>query len=96
MSPEERMSFDAYLHQIQEKKKQIAEADNDLGLLNKMKNVTPFEPTFKDKWQFNQLSFPLNQYDIDRLYDDLKVKTETDGVTLFNSSSKRPQKQKNK
>lgn len=76
LSPEERMSFDAYLHQIQEKKKQIAEADNDLGLLNKMKNVTPFEPTFKDKWQFNQLSFPLNQYDIDRLYDDLKVKTE--------------------
>ena len=67
LSPEERMSFDAYLHQIQEKKKQIAEADNDLGLLNKMKNVTPFEPTFKDKWQFNQLSFPLNQYDIDRL-----------------------------
>ena len=78
LSPEERMSFDAYLHQIQEKKKQIAEADNDLGLLNKMKNVTPFEPTFKDKWQFNQLSFPLNQYDIDRLYDDLKVKTETE------------------
>ncbi|KGN85232.1 TrlF family AAA-like ATPase [Porphyromonas gulae] len=78
LSPEERMSFDAYLHQIQEKKKQIAEADNDLGLLNKMKNVTPFETTFKDKWQFNQLSFPLNQYDIDRLYDDLKVKTETE------------------
>ena len=76
LSPEERMSFDAYSHQIQEKKKQIAEADNDLVLLNKMKNVTPFEPTFKDKWQFNQLSFPLNQYDIDRLYDDLKVKTE--------------------
>lgn len=76
LSPEERMSFDAYLHQIQEKKKQIVEADNDLGLLNKMKNVTPFEPTFKDKWQFNQLSFPLNQYDIDRLYSDLKVKTE--------------------
>lgn len=78
LSPEERMSFDAYLHQIQEKKKQIAEADNDLGLLNNMKNVTPFEPTFKDKWQFNQLSFPLNQYDIDRLYDDLKVQTETE------------------
>lgn len=78
LSLEERMSFDAYLHQIQEKKKQIAEADNDLGLLNKMKNVTPFESTFKDKWQFNQLSFPLNQYDIDRLYDDLKVKTETE------------------
>ena len=78
LSPEERMSFDTYLHQIQEKKKQIAGADNDLGLLNKMKNVTPFEPTFKDKWQFNQLSFPLNQYDIDRLYEGLKVKTETE------------------
>ena len=49
LSLEERMSFDAYLHQIQEKKKQIAEADNDLGLLDKMKNVTPFESTFKDK-----------------------------------------------
>ena len=78
LSPEERMSFDTYLHQIQEKKKQIAGADNDLGLLNKMKNVTPFEPTFKDKWQFNQLSFPLNQYDVDRLYEGLKVKTETE------------------
>ena len=76
LTQEERMSFDAYLRQIQEKKKQIAEIDNDLGLLDKMKNVTPFDPTFKDKWQFNQLSFPLNQYDIDRLYNDLKVKTE--------------------
>ncbi len=76
LTQEERMSFDAYLRQIQEKKKQIAEIDNDLGLLDKMKNVTPFDPTFKDKWQFNQLSFPLNQYDVDRLYNDLKVKTE--------------------
>ena len=61
---------------FRKRKKQIAEIDNDLGLLDKMKNVTPFDPTFKDKWQFNQLSFPLNQYDIDRLYNDLKVKTE--------------------
>lgn len=76
LTQEERMSFDAYLRQIQEKKKQIAEIDNDLGLLDKMKNVTLFDPTFKDKWQFNQLSFPLNQYDIDRLYNDLEVKTE--------------------
>lgn len=76
LTQEERMSFDAYLRQIQEKKKQIVEIDNDLGLLDKMKNVTPFDPTFKDKWQFNQLSFPLNQYDVDRLYNDLKVKTE--------------------
>lgn len=76
LPPEERVSFEAYLHQIQEKKKQIAEADNDLGLLNKMKNAIPFEPTFKDKWQFNLLSFRSNQYDIDRLYGDLKAKTE--------------------
>ena len=76
LSTEEKKIFDAYLRQIQEKKKQIAEADNDLRLLSKMKNVSPFDPIFKDKWQFNQLSFPLNQYDIDRLYNDLKVKTE--------------------
>ena len=75
LSTEEKKFFDVCLRQIQEKKKQIAEADNDLRLLPKMKNVSPFDPIFKDKWQFNQLSFPLNQY-IDRLYNDLKVKTE--------------------
>ncbi len=78
LTQEERNSFDAYLHQIQEKKKQIAEIDNDLRVLDKMKNVTPFDPTFKDKWQFNQLSFSSNQYDIDRQYNDLKAKTETE------------------
>lgn len=78
LTQEERNSFDAYLHQIREKKKQIAEIDNDLRVLDKMKNVTPFDPTFKDKWQFNQLSFSSNQYDIDRQYNDLKAKTETE------------------
>lgn len=78
LTQEERNSFDAYLHQIREKKKQIAEIDNDLRVLDKMKNVTPFDPTFKDKWQFSQLSFSSNQYDIDRQYNDLKAKTETE------------------
>lgn len=82
LSTEEKISFDAYLRQIQEKKKQLAEADNDLRLLFKMKNVSPFDPTFKDKWQFTQLSFPLNQYDIDRLYNNLVVKTEIEWSSI--------------
>lgn len=94
LPPEERVSFEAYLHQIQEKKKQIAEADNDLGLLNKMKNVTPFEPTFKDKWQFNLLSFRSNQYDIDRIYDDLKVRAEIEWGNIVQQFIKNTLKEK--
>ena len=82
LTHEERMSFDAYVHQIQEKKKLVAAADNDLGLLNRLKILTPFEPSFEEKWQFDKLSFGLNQYEFNRLFNGLKVRTEMEWTKI--------------
>lgn len=82
LTHEERMSFDAYVHQIQEKKKIVAAADNDLGLLNRLKTLTPFEPSFEEKWQFDKLSFGLNQDELNRLFKGLKVRTEMEWTKI--------------
>lgn len=82
LTHEERMSFDAYVHQIQEKKKLVAAADNDLDLLNRLKILTPFEPSFEEKWQFDKLSFGLNQYELNRLFNGLKVRTEMEWTQI--------------
>lgn len=82
LTQEERVSFDAYVYQIQEKKKLIAAADNDLELLNRLKNLTPFDSSFEKKWDFDKLSFGLNQYEVDRLFNGLKVRTEMEWTEI--------------
>ena len=82
LTQEERVSFDAYVYQIQEKKKLIAAADNDLELLNRLKNLTPFDSSFEKKWEFDKLSFGLNQYEVDRLFNGLKVRTEMEWTEI--------------
>ena len=82
LTQEERVSFDAYVYQIQEKKKLIAAADNDLELLNRLKNLTPFDSSFEKKWDFDKLSFRLNQYEVDRLFNGLKVRTEMEWIKI--------------
>lgn len=82
LTQEERVSFDAYVYQIQEKKKLIAAADNDLELLNRLKNLTPFDSSFEKKWDFDKLSFGLNQYEVNRLFNGLKVRTEMEWTKI--------------
>ena len=82
LTQEERVSFDAYVYQIREKKKLIAAADNDLELLNRLKNLTPFDSSFEKKWDFDKLSFGLNQYEVDRLFNGLKVRTEMEWTEI--------------
>lgn len=82
LTQEERVSFDAYVYQIQEKKKLIAAADNDLELLNRLKNLTPFDSSFEKKWDFDKLSFRLNQYEVNRLFNGLKVRTEMEWIKI--------------
>lgn len=82
LTHEERRSFDAYVCQIREKKKLVDAADNDLALLNRLKDSIPFDPSFKEKWQFDKLSFESNKYDVNRLFDDLKERTEIDWIKI--------------
>lgn len=82
LTQEERMSFDAYVRQIQEKEKLIVAANNDLELLDRLKILTPFDPSFEEKWHFDKLSFGLNQYELNRLFNGLKVRTEMEWTKI--------------
>lgn len=82
LTQEERMSFDAYVRQIQEKEKLIVAANNDLELLDRWKMLTPFDPSFEEKWHFDKLSFGLNQYELNSLFNGLKVRTEMEWTKI--------------
>ena len=84
LTSEERLSLDAYIKQVQEKKKLIANAEQDLILFEKMLLSTPFDSSYEEKWQFGNISFGLNQSETYRLFNDLKMKTETEWNKIIN------------
>lgn len=81
---EERLSLDAYIKQVQEKEKLIANAEQDLIIFEKLLLSTPFDSSYEEKWQFGNISFGLNQSETYRLFNDLKIKTETEWNKIIN------------
>lgn len=45
---------------------------------------TPFDSSYEEKWQFGNISFGLNQSETYRLFNDLKMKTETEWNKIIN------------
>lgn len=78
LTSEERLSLDVYINQVQEKKKLISNAEQDLTIFEKLLSSTPFDSSYEEKWQFGNISFGLNQSETYRLFSNLKVKTETE------------------
>ena len=84
LTSEERLSLDVYINQVQEKKKLISNAEQDLTIFEKLLSSTPFDSSYEEKWQFGNISFGLNQSETYRLFSNLKVKTETEWNKIVN------------
>lgn len=84
LTSEERLSLDVYINQVQEKKKLISNAEQDLTIFEKLLSSTPFDSSYEEKWQFGNISFGLNQSETYRLFSNLKVKTDTEWNKIVN------------
>ena len=78
LTPEERLALDASIKQVQEKKKLIAYAEQDLLIFEKILISTPFDASYEEKCQFGGMQFGLNQSETYRLFNELRIKTETE------------------
>lgn len=74
MTVEESTIFEEQTRRVQEKRKLIVDAENDLSLLTKLLEDIPFASSFIDKYPFIKLSFAKNQNDIEHYFDTLKQK----------------------
>lgn len=78
LTPEERLALDASIKQVQEKKKLIAYAEQDLLIFEKILISTPFDASYEEKCQFGGMQFGLNQSETYRLFNELRINTETE------------------
>ena len=84
LTPEERLALDASIKQVQEKKKLIAYAEQDLLIFEKILISTPFDASYEEKCQFGGMQFGLNQSEIYRLFNELRINTETEWNKIIN------------
>lgn len=82
ITSDQQALFDTCLKSLKELSAEIEKADKDIGLLSRLLSVTPFDSSFEERWQINQLSFRLNQYDFSREFKNIKISTEEEFVTL--------------
>lgn len=74
MTVEESTIFEEQTRQVQEKRKLIVDAENDLSILTKLSEDIPFASSFTDKYPFIKLSFSKNQNDVEQYFNTLKQK----------------------
>ena len=82
ITPDQQALFDTSLRTLKDLSSEIEKAEKDLTIFTKLLSVTPFEDSFEDKWQINQLSFRLNQYDFSREYKNIVISTEQEFTSL--------------
>lgn len=76
LSDEEQKTFDEQARLVQNKRKLISAAEDDLSLLTAVSNDTPFASSFTDKYPFVKLNFGTNQNSVETFFNILKEKVE--------------------
>lgn len=76
LSDEEQKTFDEQARLVQNKRKLISAAEDDLSLLTAVSNDTPFASSFTDKYPFVKLNFGTNQNSVETFFNVLKEKVE--------------------
>lgn len=76
LSDKEQKTFDEQVRLVQNKRKLISAAENDLSLLTAISNDPPFASSFTDKYPFVKLNFGTNQNSIETFFKALKEKFE--------------------
>lgn len=96
MTGEESTTFEEQIRQVQEKRKLIVDAGNDLSILAKLLEDIPFASSFIDKYPFIKLSFARNQNDIEQYFNTLKQKYNDEWNRSISGLMEATQKEKEK
>ena len=96
MTGEESTTFEEQTRHVQEKRKLIVDAENDLSILAKLLEDIPFASSFIDKYPFIKLSFARNQKDIEQYFNTLKQKYNEEWNRSISSLMEATQKEKEK
>ncbi len=96
MTGEESTTFEEQTRHVQEKKKLIVNAENDLSILAKLLEDIPFASSFIDKYPFIKLSFARNQNDIEQYFNTLRQKYNEEWNRSIGSLMEATQKEKEK
>ena len=96
MTDEESTTFEEQTRYVQEKRRLIVDAENDLSILAKLLEDIPFASSFIDKYPLIKLSFVRNQNDIECYFNTLKQKYNEEGNRSISSLIEATQKEKEK
>lgn len=96
MTGEESTTFEEQTRHVQEKRKLIVDAENDLSILAKLLEDIPFASSFIDKYPLIKLSFASNQNDIEHYFNTLKQKYNEEWNRSISSLMEATQKEKEK
>lgn len=96
MTGEESTTFEEQIRYVQEKRRLIVDAENDLSILAKLLEDIPFASSFIDKYPLIKLSFVRNQNDIEHYFNTLKQKYNEEWNRSISSLMEATQKEKEK
>lgn len=96
MTDEESTTFEEQTRYVQEKRRLIVDAENDLSILAKLLEDIPFASSFIDKYPLIKLSFVRNQNDIEYYFNTLKQKYNKEWNRSISSLIEATQKEKEK
>lgn len=96
MTGEESTTFEEQTRHVQEKRKLIVDAENDLSILANLLEDIPFASSFIDKYPLIKLSFASNQNDIEHYFNTLKQKYNEEWNRSISSLMEATQKEKEK
>lgn len=96
MTGEESTTFEEQTRHVQEKRKLIVDAENDLSILAKLLEDIPFASSLIDKYPFIKLSFARNQKDLMQYFNTLKQKYNEEWNRSISSLMEATQKEKEK
>lgn len=96
MTGEESTTFEEQTRYVQEKRRLIVDAENDLSILAKLLEDIPFASSFIDKYPLIKLSFVRNQNDIEHYFNTLKQKYNEEWNRSISSLMEATQKEKEK
>ena len=96
MTDEESTTFEEQTRYVQEKRRLIVDAENDLSILAKLLEDIPFASSFIDKYPLIKLSFVRNQNDIECYFNTLKQKYNEEWNRSISSLIEATQKEKEK
>lgn len=91
---EEQNQYEVYLRKVESHTKCIASADRDLEILNRLAVLTLFAPEFKEREGINRLSFQLNHYEANRMFDGLHSRTDKEWMDIVDGLIRRTIKAK--